>query len=86
MENQRHTFTVDELELVSFLREGKGALEAEVEVDWDPARWLKHLILIITARRQNDCCLIRFAMKESTEQRLAIEERWGNSIYVQTKT
>ena len=53
MENQRHTFTVDELELVSFLREGKGALEAEVEVDWDPARWLKHLILIITARRGN---------------------------------
>ena len=42
--------------------------------------------VVETPDLDNNCCLIRFAMKESTEQRLAIEERWGNSIYVQTKT
>ena len=38
MENQQRTFNVDELELVSFMREGRGSLEGEVEVDWDPDR------------------------------------------------
>ena len=33
------TFKVDELELVSFLRNGRGALEEQVDVDWDPTRW-----------------------------------------------
>jgi len=30
---------VEELELVSFLRNGRGALEEEVQVDWEPVRW-----------------------------------------------
>ena len=34
-EKKASTFTVDELELVSFLRDGGGALEEEVDVDWD---------------------------------------------------
>ena len=34
-EKKAFTFTVDELELVSFLRDGRGALEEEVDVDWD---------------------------------------------------
>ena len=38
MENQHRTFNVEELELVSFMREGRGLLEGEVEVDWDPDR------------------------------------------------
>ena len=38
MENQGCTFKVDELELVSFLRNGRGALEEQVDVDWDPTR------------------------------------------------
>ena len=40
MENQQgHIFKVDELELVSLLREeGRGVLEGEVDVDWDPDR------------------------------------------------
>ena len=41
MENQqsRRVFKVDELELVSLLREeGRGVLEGEVDVDWDPDR------------------------------------------------
>ena len=40
MENQGSTFKVDELELVSLIRKGKGVLEAEVDVDWDPDRWI----------------------------------------------
>ena len=39
MENQRRIFKVDELELVSLLREGRGVLEGEVDVDWDPDRF-----------------------------------------------
>ena len=39
MENQRCIIKVDELELVSLLREGgRGALEGEVDVNWDPDR------------------------------------------------
>ena len=37
-EQKAFSFTVDELELVSFLRDGRGALEEEVDVDWDVAR------------------------------------------------
>ena len=39
-EKKAFTFTVDELELVSFLRDGRGALEEEVDVDWDLNRCL----------------------------------------------
>jgi len=39
MEKQGCTFKVDELELVSFLRGGRGALEEQVDVDWDPTRF-----------------------------------------------
>ena len=39
MEKQRRIFKVDELELVSLLREGRGALEGEVDVDWDSDRF-----------------------------------------------
>jgi len=38
-EQKAFTFIVDELELVSFLRDGRGALEEEVDVDWDLNRF-----------------------------------------------
>ena len=86
MKSQGGTFKVDELELVSLIRKGKGVLEAEVDVDWDPDRWIRTLNLILiltpsTLREEHyldvDCCYaIRFAMKESPELRLAIEKRW----------
>ena len=61
MENhQCRIFKVDELELVSLLREeGRGALEGEVDVNWDPEKYLilaavpysaKYRILLIVAR------------------------------------
>ena len=41
-EKKAFTFTVDELELVSLLREeGRGAFEGEVDVNWDPEKYLK---------------------------------------------
>ena len=47
MENhQCRIFKVDELELVSFLRNGRGALEEQVDVDWDPTRWKVSVILV----------------------------------------
>ena len=87
MENQQsRIFKVDELELVSLLREeGRGALEGEVDVNWDPDRYLiidtgcsTILRKIIDAYFYNldiDCYLIRFAMKENPELRLLIEKR-----------
>ena len=39
METKGCNFKVDELELVSFLRNGRGALEEQVDVDWDRTRW-----------------------------------------------
>ena len=46
METQGCIFKVDELELVSFLRNGRGALEEQVDVDWDPTRWEDFVNLI----------------------------------------
>ena len=87
-EKKAFTFIVDELELVSFLRDGRGAVEEEVYVDWDITRWLPYQGLWphwATSSRQF-LLHIRFAMRENKDLREEIEKRLNNSILHWEKT
>lgn len=68
----RRVFKVDELELVSLLREeGRGVLEGEVDVDWDPDRF---------AMKENP--ELRLSIEKRWREATAAQPRlWNQSKY-----
>jgi len=72
MEKQGCTFKVDELELVSFLRGGRGALEEQVDVDWDPTRF---------AMKESSELRMKIIEKRWSEATAAQPRLWNQSKY-----